>query len=74
MANWTLRLREMLRERLIEQFANIDFQAAAEEVAARRSDPYTIVDDWIGQPGSGKFEIDHLGIAVRSLDAALGLL
>ena len=25
-----------------EQFANIDFQAAAEEVAARRSDPYTM--------------------------------
>lgn len=48
-ANWTLRLREMLREHLIEQFANIDFQAAAEEVAARRCDPYTIVDGWIKQ-------------------------
>ena len=48
-ANWTLRLREMLRERLIEQFATIDFQAAAEEVAARRSDPYTITDGWIKQ-------------------------
>jgi len=46
-ANWTLRLREMLRERLLEQFANIDFQAAAAEVAARRSDPYTIIDAWI---------------------------
>jgi LAO/AO transport system kinase len=47
--NWTQRLREMLRERLLEQFANIDFQAAAVEVAARRSDPYTIIDDWIKQ-------------------------
>jgi LAO/AO transport system kinase len=47
--NWTLRLREMLRERLIEQFANIDFQAAAREVAARRCDPYTITDGWIKQ-------------------------
>ncbi len=46
-ANWTVRLREMLRERLLEQFANIDFQAAAAEVAARRSDPYTIVEAWI---------------------------
>jgi LAO/AO transport system kinase len=46
-ANWSLRLREMLRERLLEQFANIDFRAAAAEVAARRSDPYTIIDDWI---------------------------
>jgi LAO/AO transport system kinase len=69
-ANWTLRLREMLRERLMEQFANIDFQAGAEEVAARRSDPYTMVHAWMA--GSNKFEIDHLGIAVRSLDTALG--
>ena len=77
-ANWALRLREMLRGRLIEQFANIDFQAAAEEVAARRSDPYTIIDAWlqrdawIERTGPNQFEIDHLGIAVRSLDAALG--
>jgi len=48
-ANWSLRLREMLRERLLEQFANIDFQAAAAEVAARRSDPYTIIDAWTKQ-------------------------
>jgi LAO/AO transport system kinase len=71
-SNWTLRLREMLRERLMEQFANIDFQAAAEKVAARRSDPYTMIDRWIRHTGSGQFEIDHLGIAVRSLDGALG--
>jgi GTPase len=48
-ANWSLRLREMLRERLLEQFANIDFRAAAVEVAARRCDPYTVVDDWTKQ-------------------------
>jgi LAO/AO transport system kinase len=74
-ANWALRLREMLRERLIEQFAAVDFQAAAEEVAARRSDPYTVVDAWLKKDGLLKrtgFEIDHLGIAVRSLDGALG--
>jgi LAO/AO transport system kinase len=71
-ANWTLRLREMLRERLVEQFANIDFQAAAEEVAARRSDPYTVTNAWLKKTGSNEFEIDHLGIAVRSLDVALG--
>jgi LAO/AO transport system kinase len=46
-ANWSQRLREMLRERLLEQFANIDFQAAAVEVAARRLDPYTITDAWL---------------------------
>jgi LAO/AO transport system kinase len=69
-ANWTLRLREMLRERLLEQFSNIDFQAAAVEVAARRSDPYTIADGWVEKTNAGKFEIDHLGVAVRSLDSA----
>ena len=46
-SNWSLRLREMLLERMLEQFANIDFRAAAEEVSARRSDPYTVIDDWI---------------------------
>ncbi|HTW66573.1 MAG TPA: methylmalonyl Co-A mutase-associated GTPase MeaB [Bryobacteraceae bacterium] len=51
-ANWSLRLREMLREHLLEQFANIDFQAAAAEVAARRCDPYTIVHAWINDAGS----------------------
>jgi len=71
-AKWSLRLREMLRERLMEQFVNIDFQAGAEEVAARRSDPYTIVHSWTKTTGLNKFEIDHLGIAVRSLDSALG--
>ncbi len=66
--NWTLRLREMLRERLMGQFAGIDFQGAAEDVAARRRDPFTIVDAWLHH----SFEIDHLGIAVQSLEAALG--
>ena len=47
--NWSLRLRQMLRERLLEQFANIDFQAAAEQVASRQCDPYTIVDGWTKQ-------------------------
>src|SRR5579862_4130455 len=70
-SNWTLRLREMLRERLMEQFASFDFQAAAENVAARRSDPYTVVDDWIRHAAPSKFEIDHLGIAVRSIEDAL---
>jgi methylmalonyl-CoA epimerase len=56
----------------MEQFANIDLQAGAEEVAARRSDPYTIVHAWIKESGSSQLEIDHLGIAVRSLNTALG--
>jgi LAO/AO transport system kinase len=46
-ANWDLRLREMLRERLLGKFADLNFHAAAEEVAARRCDPYTIIDGWV---------------------------
>ncbi len=46
-ANWAELLREMLRERLLEEFAGTDFQNAGEEVAARRRDPYSIVDEWL---------------------------
>jgi LAO/AO transport system kinase len=70
-ANWSLRLREMLRERLMRQFANIDFQAAAKQVAARESDPYTLIQTFMNGAGMAQFEIDHLGVAVRSLNGAL---
>ena len=46
-ANWSLRLREMLRERLLERFAEVNFRAAAEKVAARQQDPYSIIDGWL---------------------------
>jgi len=46
-ANWNLRLREMLRERMLHRFSAAELEAAAEEVASRRSDPYTIIDGWI---------------------------
>ena len=46
-ANWSLRLREMLRERLLERFAEVNFWAAAEKVAARQQDPYSIIDGWL---------------------------
>ncbi len=45
--NWAERLREMLRERLLERFADVDFQSAGEDVAAGRRDPYSLVDEWI---------------------------
>jgi GTPase len=47
--NWNLRLREMLRERLLDRFTGLNFQTAAEEIAARRTDPYTIIDGWLKQ-------------------------
>jgi LAO/AO transport system kinase len=45
--NWSMRLREMLRERLLEHYADIDFQAAAQDIVARRSDPYSIIHAWL---------------------------
>ena len=46
-ANWELRLREMLRERLLSEFVSLNFHAAAEDIAARRRDPYTVIDGWV---------------------------
>jgi len=45
--NWSMRLREMLRERLLESFSDLNFQAAAQDIVARRSDPYTVVHSWL---------------------------
>lgn len=74
--NWSLRLHEMLRERVMRQFVNIDFQAAAKQIVARQCDPYALIETFMIQTfmtgaGAGPFEIDHLGVAVRSLDGAL---
>jgi LAO/AO transport system kinase len=44
---WAARLREMLRERLLERLPAEEIEAAAREVAARRRDPYSIVKEWL---------------------------
>ena len=44
--NWSLRLREMLRDRVLESYSHLDFDAAAAKVAAREVDPYTLLDQW----------------------------
>jgi LAO/AO transport system kinase len=44
---WAGRLREMLRERLLERYTEEEFEAAAEDVAGRRRDPYSIVYEWL---------------------------
>ncbi|MGH9629636.1 MAG: methylmalonyl Co-A mutase-associated GTPase MeaB [Bryobacteraceae bacterium] len=44
---WSRRLREMLRDRLADTLDDEEVRAAAAEVAARRKDPYTIVNDWL---------------------------
>ncbi len=51
---WTLRLREMLRQRLSERIPESQLAAAAEDVAAHRQDPYSIVDSWIESLSHGR--------------------
>jgi hypothetical protein len=48
-ANWSQRLREMLRERLLHRFPDLDFHAAAEDIVAKRTDPYTIIGGWLNR-------------------------
>jgi LAO/AO transport system kinase len=44
---WTRRLREMLRDRLLENVRAADIELAAARIAARESDPYTEIDTWL---------------------------
>ncbi len=44
---WAARLREMLRDRLLDRFSSEDFLAAGRAVAAHRRDPYSILHDWL---------------------------
>ena len=44
---WSQRMREMVREKLLARVRTIDFDEAAADVAARRTDPYTVVNEWL---------------------------
>lgn len=44
---WSGRLREMLREQLMERVPSEQFAAAGRDVAERRRDPYSILHDWL---------------------------
>jgi LAO/AO transport system kinase len=44
---WSRQMREMLREKLLRRVESIDLQSAAADVAARRKDPYTAVNEWL---------------------------
>jgi LAO/AO transport system kinase len=44
---WAARLREMLRDRLLDRVPAEEFAAAGHEVAGRRKDPYTILNVWL---------------------------
>ena len=44
---WSTRLREMLRDRLLDRVPAEAFAAGGEDVAARRRDPYSIIHEWL---------------------------
>jgi len=44
---WAGRLREMLRDRMLDKFSGVDFVAAGRKVAAHERDPYSIIHEWI---------------------------
>lgn len=44
---WTARLREMLRERLMQQFPDRMFEEAARSVVQHERDPYAWIDEWL---------------------------
>jgi LAO/AO transport system kinase len=45
--NWSIRLRAMYRERVSVRLNADEVERAAERVAARETDPFTIVNDWL---------------------------
>jgi LAO/AO transport system kinase len=44
---WAARLREMLRDRMLDRFTAEQFLAAGREVAAHQRDPYSIIHEWL---------------------------
>ena len=44
---WKIRLREMLRERLLDQFPESAFLEAGREVADHKRDPYSVLESWL---------------------------
>ena len=44
---WAARLREMLRDRLLDRFSPEEFVTAGREVASHQRDPYSILNDWL---------------------------
>jgi LAO/AO transport system kinase len=44
---WADRLREMLRERLLDRFSAEQFLTAGRQVAAHQRDPYSILNEWL---------------------------
>jgi LAO/AO transport system kinase len=59
---WGLRLREMLRERLLDRIPPEEFAKAGREVAERRRDPYSILDVWLNEVWPKDVGLKHGGL------------
>lgn len=46
---WKVRLREMLRERILDGFPLSDLESGARSVASRQADPYTVIHQWLSR-------------------------
>jgi LAO/AO transport system kinase len=82
-AEW--RLRELIAQRFTEHVERRvlgagEFERILDRIAARETDPYTVADDALRRAlggvepdrgGSGELTVDHIGIAVSSIDEAL---
>lgn len=72
---WRGRLRHMLRYHLENAVSTSEIERHAHSVAVREESPYAAVDDivrkFLKSPTPSGVDIDHLGIAVRSLDESL---
>jgi LAO/AO transport system kinase len=44
---WSRRLREMLRERLLDRIPAEEFSVAGRDIAEKRRDPYSIINGWL---------------------------
>ena len=76
-AEW--RIRELLGRRFVDHvehrvLARGELEAVLARIAARDVDPYTAVDDIFGRAVAQTYgtTLDHIGIAVSSIDEALG--
>lgn len=50
-SNWAVRLTQMYRDRLTSRLHPEAVHAAAEQVASRTADPYTVVEEWLNTNG-----------------------
>jgi LAO/AO transport system kinase len=44
---WAMRLREMLRERLLDRLPAAEFAEGGREVAERRRNPFSVLNEWV---------------------------